>query len=72
MLAAHAAKIWIVENQVAELRTLLNEIYVRKALDFVVKTVKPMSSLSTTPESLKLSVWSKSLASRRFLSISIR
>jgi hypothetical protein len=40
MLAAHAAKIWIVENQVAELRTLLNEIDLRKALDLVVKAVK--------------------------------
>ena len=40
MLAAHAAKIWIVEHQVAELPTLLNEIYVRKALDLVVKAVK--------------------------------
>ena len=71
MLAAHAAKICIVENQVAELRTLLNEIGLRKALDLVVKAVKMMSSLSTTPESLQLSIRSKSLPSRKFLSISI-
>jgi hypothetical protein len=37
---AHAAKIWIVENQVAELRSRLNEICARKALDLVVKVVK--------------------------------
>ncbi len=41
MLAAHAAKIRIMENQIAELRTLLNEVDVRKALDLVVKAVKP-------------------------------
>src|SRR6202030_3346661 len=40
VLAAHAAKIRIMENQIAELRTLLNEVYVRKALDLVVKAVK--------------------------------
>src|SRR6266436_7011861 len=40
MLAAHAAKIRIMENQIAELRTLLNEVDVRKALDLVVKAVK--------------------------------
>jgi hypothetical protein len=28
------------ENQIAELRTLLNEVDARKALDFVVKVVK--------------------------------
>jgi hypothetical protein len=31
---------WIVENQVAELRILLNEIDLREALDLVVKAVK--------------------------------
>ena len=40
VLAAHAAKIRIMENQIAELRTLLNEVDVRKALDLVVKAVK--------------------------------
>ena len=40
MLAAYAAKIWIVENQVAELRTLLNESDLRKALNRFVKAVK--------------------------------
>jgi hypothetical protein len=40
MLTAHAAKIRIMENQITELRTLLNEVDVRKALDLVVKAVK--------------------------------
>ena len=40
VLTAHAAKISIVENQVAELRTLPNEIDLGKALDLVVKSVK--------------------------------
>jgi hypothetical protein len=40
VLAAHPAKIRIMENQIAELRTLLNEVNVRKALDLVVKVVK--------------------------------
>lgn len=40
VLAAHAAKIRIMENQIAELGTLLNEVDVRKALDLVVKAVK--------------------------------
>jgi hypothetical protein len=56
VLGAHAAKIWIAENQVAELRTLVNEIYVRKALDLIVEAVKTDELLSATPESLKLSV----------------
>jgi len=40
VLATHAAKIRIMENQIAELGTLLNEVDVRKALDLVVKAVK--------------------------------
>ena len=40
VLATHATKIRIMENQIAELGTLLNEIDVRKALDLVVKAVK--------------------------------
>ena len=40
VLEAHAAKIRIMENQVAELRTLLNEIDVGKTLDLVVKAMK--------------------------------
>jgi hypothetical protein len=40
VLATHAAKIWIMENQIAELRTLLNEVDVRKALHLDVKVVK--------------------------------
>jgi uncharacterized protein YaaN involved in tellurite resistance len=40
VLAAHAAKIRIMENQIAQLRTLLNQVDVRKALDLVVKPVK--------------------------------
>ena len=40
VLAAHAAKIRIMENQIAQLRTLLNEVDVRKAPDLVVKAVK--------------------------------
>jgi len=55
VLEAHAAKIRIMENQIAELGTLLNEIHVRKAVYLVVKAVKPMSWLSKTSESLKLS-----------------
>ena len=55
VLEPRAAKICIMENQIAELRTLLNEIDILKALDLVVKAVKPMSWLSKTSESLKLS-----------------
>ena len=40
VLVTHAAKIRIMENQIAELGTLLNEVDVRKALDLVVKAVK--------------------------------
>ena len=40
VLATHAAKIRIMENQIAELGTLLNEIDVRKALDLVAKAMK--------------------------------
>jgi hypothetical protein len=40
VLEAHAAKIRIMENQIAELRTLMNEVDVRKAPDLVVKAVK--------------------------------
>src|SRR5882672_2887647 len=40
VLATNAAKIRIMENQITELGTLLNEIDVRKALDLVVKAVK--------------------------------
>jgi hypothetical protein len=40
VLPTHAAKIRIMENQIAELGTLLNEIDVRKALDLVAKAMK--------------------------------
>jgi hypothetical protein len=40
VLATYAAKIRVMENQIAKLRTLLNEVDVRKALDLVVKAVK--------------------------------
>jgi hypothetical protein len=40
VLEAHAAKIRIMENQIAELGTLLNEIHVRKAVYLVVKAAK--------------------------------
>jgi hypothetical protein len=40
VLAAHAPKIRIMESQIAELRALLNQVDVRKALDLVVKAVK--------------------------------
>jgi hypothetical protein len=56
VLAAHAAKIWIMENHIAELRTLLNQVDVRKALDLVVKPVKTNELTQHGSESLKLSV----------------
>jgi hypothetical protein len=40
VLATHGAKIRFMENQLAELGTLLNETDVRKALDLVVKAMK--------------------------------
>ena len=73
VLAAHAAKIRIMENQIAELRTLLNEVDVRKALDLVVKAVKTNELAqhdSRIVETERLIERSKSLASRNFLVIS--
>src|SRR5262249_9180614 len=40
MLAADTAKVRIMQNQIAELRALLHQIHVGKALDLVVKIVE--------------------------------
>src|SRR6266852_377462 len=71
VLAAHAAKIRIMENQIAERRTLLNEVDVRQALDLVVKAVKTNELTQYGSRIAKKSVRSKSLVSRNCLSIFI-
>ena len=40
VLAAHAAKIWIMENQVAELRALLDEVHLGQSGNLIVEAVK--------------------------------
>ena len=56
MLAPHAAELRIVTNQIGELASLLNEVAPREAVDLLLEMPPPMSSLRTSPESLKLSV----------------
>jgi len=67
VLLAHAASILgVVQQQVGELSALLDEVLSASIAILPSKTLAgiPTSSLSTRPESLKLNVWSKSLASR--------
>ena len=40
VLAAHAAKIRVVQDEVAELRALLDEVHLRETLHLVVEAVK--------------------------------
>ena len=65
VLAPHAAKLRVVANQVGELAALLHEVAAREPVDLLLESDTPSSSLSTTPESLKLRVWSKSDATRK-------
>ena len=66
VLAPDAAELGIVANQVGELAPLLDEVAPGQAVDLLLETRgAPSSSLRTSPESLKLSVWSKSDATRK-------
>ncbi len=40
MIAADAAEIRVVENQIAKLRALLDEVHLRQSLDLVVEPMK--------------------------------
>jgi hypothetical protein len=64
MLAADAPELGIAAKEVCELRPLLHEVISERPATFSRKFDTPISSLRTSPESLKLNVWSKSLAMR--------
>src|SRR2546426_6153951 len=60
----HPAVIRVVPQQIRQLPALLDEVGAREACDLFTKPGIPTISLRMIPESLKLNVWSKSLASK--------
>jgi hypothetical protein len=65
VLAPNATELRIVANQVRQFPALLHEVGGGEPLNLALKSVTPIRSLRIWPESLKLSVWSKSDARRK-------
>ena len=66
MLAADAAELGIVTNQIGQLAALLHEVAAGQAVDLLAgSSTSPSNLAEDEPESLKLSVWSKSDATRK-------